>query len=260
MKLIVDSNDTPQALALARRVLDMMAQERQPSPQMSLYKMTDEEQQRAAAIEPPPPPGAAHEELMRDRVLPPNLSGGTVVAPPVPPVAPPPPAPLAVDPPAPASTSAPALDSQGLPWDERIHSSSRELIKDGTWKVKRGTPPDLVASVRVELRKLYPAPSTVVAPVSPSAPTPPPVPAVVAPPPPPAPSAPAPVGSVTWIDLMALISDSLNVKKCISTEQLNAIAKQYGAVDPATGNGKFQRLALMEEHWPSVYETVKGYA
>lgn len=31
-----------------------------------------------------------------------------------------------------------ATDATGAPWDERIHSSSRTLIADGTWKMKRG--------------------------------------------------------------------------------------------------------------------------
>lgn len=40
------------------------------------------------------------------------------------------------------------LDSNGFPWDSRIHSSSRERIKDGTWKLKRGVDASLVESVR----------------------------------------------------------------------------------------------------------------
>ena len=30
------------------------------------------------------------------------------------------------------------LDSEGLPWDERIHTSARTKVKDGSWKIKRG--------------------------------------------------------------------------------------------------------------------------
>lgn len=39
------------------------------------------------------------------------------------------------------------LDSSGLPWDGRIHSDKRTKVAEGTWKVKRNTPPELVASV-----------------------------------------------------------------------------------------------------------------
>lgn len=35
------------------------------------------------------------------------------------------------------------LDSAGKPWDEKIHSSSREKTKDGCWKFKRGLDPAL---------------------------------------------------------------------------------------------------------------------
>lgn len=45
------------------------------------------------------------------------------------------------------------LDSAGLPWDARIHSSSKEkLVKDSTWKLKRGVDQNLVAQVQAEHR------------------------------------------------------------------------------------------------------------
>ncbi len=57
------------------------------------------------------------------------------------------------------------VDSQGLPYDARIHSSSRERIKDGTWKLKRGTDPALVESVRAEYKAVMaiPAPTPILA-------------------------------------------------------------------------------------------------
>lgn len=47
-----------------------------------------------------------------------------------------------------------AVDAEGLVWDSRIHSSSRELNKDGTWRKRRGVNSDLVAMVEAELRGL----------------------------------------------------------------------------------------------------------
>jgi len=44
------------------------------------------------------------------------------------------------------------LDSEGLPWDSRIHSSSRGKIANGTWKLMRGVDPALVEQVKGELR------------------------------------------------------------------------------------------------------------
>lgn len=36
------------------------------------------------------------------------------------------------------------LDSEGLPWDERIHSGSKGKVKDGTWRLRK-TPTDMSA-------------------------------------------------------------------------------------------------------------------
>jgi hypothetical protein len=79
--------------------------------------------------------------------------------------APPPPAPPAVPsvPTAAQATDNPApVDKEGLPWDARIHSSSRAIIADGTWKLRRGVDPTEVASVKSQLKSLMalPAPET----------------------------------------------------------------------------------------------------
>lgn len=44
-----------------------------------------------------------------------------------------------------------AVDSEGLPWDKRIHSSSKEFNKDGSWRIRRNLDKDLLAQVRAEL-------------------------------------------------------------------------------------------------------------
>lgn len=78
--------------------------------------------------------------------------------PPVPPVPAQPPAP-----PAPAAATSPAagadLDKDGLPWDGRIHSESKAKVADGSWRKRRGTPPELVAQVEAQLRALMAVPS-----------------------------------------------------------------------------------------------------
>lgn len=71
--------------------------------------------------------------------------------------APPPPAPL---PATPVGTAAPQslnpvdVDKNGLPWDARIHSSSRAKVTDGSWKYRRGIDPAEVKRVEDELRQL----------------------------------------------------------------------------------------------------------
>lgn len=102
--------------------------------------------------------------------------------------------------PAPADTpAAPAgveLDSDGLPWDSRIHSGSKgKLAKTKQWKKKRGVDPALVEQVEAELKAAMSA--SPANPVEPSAeahtPTPAPAPAAPASPAP----APAPSGAIT---------------------------------------------------------------
>lgn len=74
-----------------------------------------------------------------------------------------------------ATTAGVALDSNGLPWDERIHASTKTQNKDGSWKKLKGVDDATVAAVTAELKQLMGAPApTVTAP----APT---LPAVTAP-------------------------------------------------------------------------------
>lgn len=44
------------------------------------------------------------------------------------------------------------VDKNGLPWDERIHSSNREQTDKGEWRKKRGASPDLIAQVTAQLK------------------------------------------------------------------------------------------------------------
>jgi len=43
------------------------------------------------------------------------------------------------------------LDSEGIPWDKRIHASSKKQNADGRWKAKRGVELSLVDQVKAEL-------------------------------------------------------------------------------------------------------------
>jgi len=87
-----------------------------------------------------------------------------------------PPAPVVAAPSAPVAQPSPAasVDKNGLPWDERIHTSTKTTNKDGTWRQKRETDPALVAQVEAELRARVGLPAA--APVAPPAPATPPAP------------------------------------------------------------------------------------
>lgn len=53
------------------------------------------------------------------------------------------------------------LDSEGLPWDNRIHSGAKTfLAKGGGWKKKRGIDPVIVEKVEAELRLVMAQPET----------------------------------------------------------------------------------------------------
>jgi hypothetical protein len=118
----------------------------------------------AAPLAPPVPPAplAAAADLF------PTVPAAPAAGVPMPPTVAAPPAPTdsaSAAPPAPAATSTPAnsadLDKAGLPWDARIHSGSREKIKDGTWRQRRNLPEGERERVEAELRALMALPANV---------------------------------------------------------------------------------------------------
>lgn len=54
------------------------------------------------------------------------------------------------------------LDSRGLPWDGRIHASTKtRLAKDDSWKLKRGLELEYVTQIEAELRQVMAFPNAV---------------------------------------------------------------------------------------------------
>lgn len=59
-----------------------------------------------------------------------------------------------------ATASDVVLDSRGLPWDGRIHASTKtRLAKDDSWKLKRGLEPAYVEQIENELRQVMSIPN-----------------------------------------------------------------------------------------------------
>jgi hypothetical protein len=83
----------------------------------------------------------------------------------------PPPPPDHQIPSTPPDLSAVETDADGLPWDRRIHASTKTKIVSGQWKAKRGVKPDTVSIVTEELRNVMGAVTTV-APAPPAIPLP----------------------------------------------------------------------------------------
>ena len=61
------------------------------------------------------------------------------------------------------------FDAEGLPWDDRIHSSSKSRTEDGRWRKKRGVADDVFEQVTAELKALMAIPAAVVPPPAPAA-------------------------------------------------------------------------------------------
>lgn len=122
------------------------------------------------------------------------------------------PAPSIVPPPPPVAQTAAAapanvdLDKRGIPWDARIHSSSKAKLATGNWKNLRGVDPALVAKVEAELFGAQSAPAA--QPVTPV--------------PPAADDAPA--------DFTSLVMElsQLQIQGKISKEQIAAVVNNHG--------------------------------
>lgn len=147
-------------------------------------------------------------------------------------------------------TAAPGLvlDSEGLPWDARIHGETKTQNKDGTWRAKRGLNDGaMVQRVKAELLALVAASPAAAAAAPVLAPptvapvlTPPvqPAPVVMAPPqtevaaiplaPPAATGATVPAGTpVTFLQLFTLVNDSVKAGK-LNDDMVIAVLKPYG--------------------------------
>lgn len=124
-------------------------------------------------------------------------------------------APVVVAPTAPA----PSVDKHGLPWDARIHASSKALNADGSWRAKRGLDDDaMVRAVESELRALM---------AIPAAPAAMPAPVVIAPP------AINTVAPTTLPEFMPLVSAAMMAGK-MTVDQVNAELVALGVAGGVT--------------------------
>lgn len=167
----------------------------------------------AQVVPPPPAPSTAV-------VAPPPTAPAVAGLAPPPPVtspAAPPPVPPAGAPTAPAAPTSPAgveLDSGGIPWDGRIHGSTKAKNADGTWRQKRGlNDPALRKRIEAELLAALAAGTLAPAAAAPppaAAPTAPAVPPAAPPAPPAPPAAPPTPAAETFATLIARITPHLN--------------------------------------------------
>lgn len=138
-----------------------------------------------------------------------------------------PPVPSVLVPPVPSALAADAslvLDASGLPWDERIHSSSRAFIAGGVWRQRRNLPDGEKLRVEAELRTRMGAPAQSAAPLPP-VPVAPAVVPVPSPPATPTSTQPAAALAATWIDLVGHVTANAGI---VSPEEITALCDKHG--------------------------------
>lgn len=126
------------------------------------------------------------------------------------------------------NAAAPDVDSNGLPWDERIHSGTKALTSTGAWKKRRGVAATTVTAVEAELRArgAAVAPAPVMVPPSPvPMPQPMPMQPVPAAAPPPVPMQPIPAPTPAPIPAPATVMPT--------AEQLQGTVAAVTPADPA---------------------------
>jgi len=144
-------------------------------------------------------------------------------------------------------TDGSGVDAEGLPWDERIHSSSKKKTAKGVWAKRRGGPSGAeLAAIEAELRGVTQVPMPTPAPVVPPMPVPvvpvggvpeaAPIPAPMPAPPQPAPTpvappaptpAPAPVAE-EWDFAKLMMHIGPKMGSVITPEYLAQVVQRFG--------------------------------
>lgn len=199
-----------------------------------------------------------------------------------------------VPPPVAAATQPPTvtpgleLDSDGVPWDERIHSGAKSKTDSGTWRKKKGVDKDEHGRITAELKAAVSAQPEVPTPTlpaepqeqptqapaavaTPATPTMPPIatPAIPTPPAqqaapaapvmPPVNEAPAqtadhtPQANVTWDMICTAVRNKMLLDSSFGNEQLEAVARDVGA-------NSFAECAASQGMWPQLYALINAPA
>lgn len=130
-----------------------------------------------------------------------------------------------------ADVTSTTLDKSGLPWDARIHASSKTMNADGTWRLRRGADKAEVDRVTAELQKLMaiPAPAASGPQLVPAPPIqiPPAVVNTAIAPIPPPPAADATSNRQQFVDLIGRASKAVGEGK-VSQDQINVCLRGLG--------------------------------
>jgi hypothetical protein len=152
-------------------------------------------------------------------------------------------------------------DSEGLPWDVRIHASSHKRIGDGTWRLKREIDPAYVATVKAELRKMIADHTTLGAPLPLNAitetPPAPPAPPADTPPAPPVQTLPQGVRapSEAFTAFMSQVTPLVDSGK-ITMDRMRKILREHNIEHV----GVFLQIPETQRHIPDVLAAIKKEA
>lgn len=162
---------------------------------------------------------------------------------------------------APANTAAPTgeLDKNGMPWDERIHSSSKAKNEDATWRYKRGVDAATKTRIENEIKATLAATGAPVtgaaAPAAPAVAAAVPVPGVPAPPAVPGapalpaiPAAPVNPAYTAFVDYVTANMQAAGGR--LTDDWVKQVLTHYGIAD-----GSLQNLALR----PDLIPTIEAY-
>lgn len=154
------------------------------------------------------------------------------------------------------------LDSRGLPYDTRIHASSKATTKDGSWRYKRGITDEEIAKVEAELRSKQPIASAASgqdqgpfnnhAPQQPAnIPTAPTM-SSLATPPPPAPT--VPVATPTFADrnVATPFDNVVPIAAVQPVQAAPAVQPQYQDVQVPAGQRPVHSYATFKENLPNI--------
>jgi hypothetical protein len=133
----------------------------------------------------------------------------------------------------PSVATPPELDSAGMPWDERIHASTKTFVQNGTWKMKRGVDATVVASVTAELMGNEPMSQT------PSNET------IVTPPAAPITDAPVPPPSAPVDPFLSLIADI--TKAGLAPDYVQQVIRENGA----------ESLPMLKAKYPHLFPLIR---
>ena len=169
----------------------------------------------------PPPPAAAPVPIELAAAPPPPAA-----PPEIPAAAPPPPAAPEVPATVPAGPAV-ELDIDGIPWDARIHATTKSKTKDGRWKKMRGSDPVLVEAVRAELLAATTTPDPA-------------VPATV-----PAPPADVSTTPTTFPGIVAIVTEKQTLE-LLTVQEIQTVMEAHGLPS-------FPALATKQELIPAIY-------